>query len=101
MWFITVFEKIELTALGWPDFGCSRTWGFYSERKTAAQALHENWTDMWETCYHYAVIEQYAEGISGYEFGSRQWFKFDEERNGYFEIAEPEGVKHVGSFALG
>ena len=101
MWFITVFEKVELTKLGWPDFGCSRTWGFYSDREIAVQALHKNWTDMWETCYHYAVIEKYEEGISGYEFGSRKWFKFDEEREGYFEMEEPNCVKHVGSFALG
>ena len=101
MWFITVFEKVEITELGWPDFGCQRTWGFYSDRETAVDALHENWTDMWETCYHYAVIEKYEEGISGYEFGSRQWFKFDEEREGYFEMEEPKGVKHMGSFALG
>ena len=65
------------------------------------QALHENWTDMWETCYDYAVIEMYKEGISHYEHRSRQWFKFDQERKGYFEIEEPECVKHVGSFALG
>ena len=101
MWFITVFNKIELNSLGWTDFGDSRTWGFYSERETAVQALHENWTDMWETCYHYAVIEFFEEGISHYEFGSRQWFKFDEELNGYFEIEEPQGVKHLCSFALG
>ena len=101
MWFITVMEKVEQTKLGWPEFGCDRTWGFYSERETAVQALHENWTDMWETCYDYAVIEKYDEGISHCNFDSRQWFKFDEERGGYFEIAEPKCVKHVGSIALG
>ena len=101
MWFITVFEKIEYDDRGWPEFGCQRTWGFYSECETAAQALRENRTDMWETCYDYAVIEKYDEGISGYEFGSRLWFKFDEERKGYFEIDEPEHVRHLGSFAIG
>ncbi len=101
MWFITVFEKVKPGKFGWPDFGCSRTWGFYSERETAVQALHENWTDMWETCYDYAVIEKYAEGISHYEFDSRKWFKFDWEREGYFEIEEPECVKHLCSFAIG
>lgn len=101
MWFITVFQKIEQGPLGWPEFGAERTWGFYSDRETAVQALHENWTDMWEYLYGYAVIEQYSEGISLYEFGSRQWFKFDEERKGYFEIEEPECVKILCSFALG
>ena len=101
MWFITVLQKIEPAKNGFPDFGDQRTWGYYSERETAAQALHENWTDMCEYLYDYAVIEQYAEGISGYEFGSRQWFKFDQGRDGYFEIEEPECVKILCSFALG
>lgn len=101
MWFITVFERVELNDKGWADFGCQRTWGFYAERERAVQALHENWTDMWETCYDYAVIEKYDEGISHYDFDNRQWFKFDEEHNGYFEIDEPYGLKHIGSFALG
>ena len=101
MWFITVFEKVESNCGGWPEFGCSRTWGFYEDRGTAVQALHENWIDMHETCYDYAVIEKYAEGISHYEFDSRQWFKFDQEREGYFESDEPECVKHWCGFALG
>ena len=101
MWFITVFEKIEPTASGWPAFGFQRTWGFYEFHDSAVQALHENRTDMWECCYDYAVIENFEEGISHYVHGSREWFKFDRERDGYFEIEEPECVKHVGSFALG
>lgn len=101
MWFITVFERVVETDKGWPKFGSQRTWGFYSERETAVQALHENWTDMWEYCYDYAVIEKFDEGISHYVFDNRQWFKFDGEREGYFEIEEPECVKHLGSFALG
>lgn len=101
MWFITVFEKIEPNELGWPEFGCQRTWGFYQNHDTAVDVLHGNWTDMWEYCYDYAVIEKFNPGISQYVNGSRQWFKFDRERNGYFEIEEPECVKHLGSFALG
>lgn len=101
MWFITVFTKIEPIESSWPEFGYQRTWGFYSDRETAVKALHENWTDMYEYCYNYAVLEKFEEGISHYVFDSRQWFKFDHEREGYFEIEEPECVKHLGSFAIG
>ena len=100
MWFITVFEKIAPNAMGWPEFGSSCTWGFFAERETAVQALHENWTDMWECCYDYAVIEKFDEGISHYVPDSSQWFKFDRERGGYFEINAPECVKYLVSFAL-
>ena len=33
--------------------------------------------------------------------GERQWFKYNRERNGYFEIEEPECVKHLVNFSLG
>ena len=101
MWFITVFEKIEqddVTKL--IDFGYQRTWGYYSEKECAVKALHENWTDMMETSYNYAVIEEYEEGISNYLF-NRQWFKWDDELGGYFEIEEPECVKCYGCYAIG
>lgn len=101
MWFITVFEKVVPTNNGWPEFGAQRTWGFYAEREIAVKALHENWTDMHEYCYDYAVLEKFDAGISHYVFGSSQWFKFDDESEGYFEVEEPECVKHFCGFALG
>lgn len=99
-YFITVFEKLDINEHGNPDTGSSRCWGFYCEKDTAFQAVHENWTDMEETVYGYAVIEGYHEGISHYTF-FRQFFKFDRERNGYFEIDEPEVFKHYCSFSIG
>ena len=100
-WFITVIEKIEYnTKYSGLNTGCTRCWGFYTSKDTAIQALHKNKTDMWETIYDYAVLEEYYEGISAPTL-RRQFFKFDEEKYGYFEIDEPETVKHTWNFALG
>ena len=99
-YFITVFEKLEIDERGWPNTGCSQCWGFYIDKDTAYKALHENWSDMEETCYEYAVVEEYHEGISGYT-GFRQFFKFDLTKLGYMEIDEPEGYKHFCSFSIG
>lgn len=100
MWFITVFENIEPDERFLAKFGLQRTWGYYKDHNTAVQALYENWTDMWEFCYDYALLEQFDEGICPY-CEERQWFKYDRERNGYFEIDEPECVKRICNFALG
>ena len=101
-WFITVFEHAEIDNLGWPETGATRCWGFYTDKKVALKALHENWTDMWETCYNYAILEPYYEGISGYVFNEdRQFFKYNREKDGYFEIDEPEGFGHMVGFSLG
>ena len=99
-YFITVFERTDVNDSGWTDTGCQRTWGFYADKETSFQCVHENWTDLEETIYRYALIEEYTEGI-GHWTGYRQWFKFDLEKKGYVEIDEPEGYNHFSCFAFG
>lgn len=102
MWFITVFEKVDRDERGWPIFGSRRTWGFYSDRDVAIKALHENWTDMHEGLYNYAVIEGYDEGIChGHDPDEAQWFKWDKENEGYREIERPEAVVGFCDWAIG
>lgn len=99
-YFITVFRRLDIDKLGWPDIGESRCWGFYCDKETAVKALHENWTDMEETIYHYAVLEGYNEGIS-HMTGYQQFFEFDADKNGYFEIDTPNGYEHFIGFSIG
>lgn len=100
-WFITVFEKMEYdTKYSGLNTGCSRCWGFYTSKETALKALHHNWTDMWETIYDYAVLEEYYEGIGNIS-NNRQFFKYNQKQNGYFEIEEPEYAKYILNFAIG
>jgi hypothetical protein len=100
MYFITVFEKIEPSDVFYAEFGDQRTWGYYPEYEMAANALHENRTDMHEGCYQYAVIEKIGYGICAY-CEKRQWFEWDKERRGYVEMEEPECVRHLTNFAIG
>ena len=99
-WFITVFNYDD-----WGDMAhitSSRCWGFYTDKSIALEVLHNNMTDIYEFTYPCAILEPYHEGISGYDFEeSRQFFKYDEERNGYFEIEEPRCFKHSVGFGLG
>ena len=99
-WFITVMEKIEKDPRYLYRLGATRCWGFYSNKQDALDALHTNATDMWETVYDYAVLEEYYEGICGYgEY--RQYFKYDQEKDGYFEIETPDFMKGYGFFSIG
>ena len=100
MWFITVVEKMDDSCYDWPDNGECRTWGFYYDKEIAVKALHENWTNMREHMYDYAVIERYEEGINNYML-DRQWFKWNEKRNGYYEIDDPDCVKNITCYAIG
>ena len=100
MYFITVFDKVEPDERFFAEFGCQRTWGYHPEYEWAVNALHENVTDMYEGCYEYAVIEKIGCGICAIS-EKRQWFKWDKEKRGYFEIEEPECVKRISNFAIG
>ena len=102
MWFVTVIEKLDTNGYGdgFCDTGDTRTWGFYSDVNDAISALHNNRTNMHECFYDYAIIEEYNEGICNGTL-RYQWFKWDNERDGYFEIDEPRCVSRMCDFAIG
>jgi len=77
-----------------------RCWGFYDNFDDADQAIRGNFTDMWETIYDFAVIEEYLPGISGYNF-NRWFYKYNIEQDIYEPIDEPLGLKHYVGFAMG
>ena len=99
-YFITVFERLSLDEYGFPDTGHNRCWGFYTDKNMAIDALHENATDMNETMYEYAIVEEYYEGISNFT-GFRQFFKYSDEKDGYFEIDEPTNYEYYVCFSIG
>ena len=100
MFFITVFDDIIPNDDYFVEYGDKRTWGYFPEYEWAAMALHENKIDMHEGCYNYAVIEKIGYGICA-TVEMSQWFKWNKEKRGYFEIKEPECVKHLTNFAIG
>ena len=98
-YFITVFQKFPSDAIHF-DIGSSRCWGFYADKDTAVKAVRENWTDLSEYLYNYAVIEEFNEGLDGWT-GNRWFFKFDVKKKAFFDIDAPEAFRHAGSFSIG
>lgn len=98
-YFITMFSA-DCSENGFINFNKSRCWGFYQSKETAIKAVKHNWTDMWETIYDYAVVEEFYEGISAIgEY--RQFFKYNIETGRYDEIKTPECFEHYISFGIG
>ena len=95
MFFITCFSNFESEYLD-----NYRTFGYFSELAMCIQALNENWADMNEGYYTYAVIEELSEGIHSH---AKQiaWFRWDEEREGFYETEKPEWANGWYGFALG
>ena len=78
-------------------------WGYYWRKEDAVRAVHRNVTDMHETIYPYAIIEHLEPGLFPVP-KEREWFGWDEEKNGFYEIETPECnsyFPHNFSVALG
>jgi hypothetical protein len=100
MFFITTFTKMEKTDLGCPDVGSSRTVGFVETFEEADQILKSNSCDIWETIYNWANIEEIGPGI--YYFPDNVWwYKWDDEKHGFFPTEKPECTKGMCNFSIG
>lgn len=100
MYFITCFEKYEKTELGWPDIGSSRTFGYYPNKEMAIEDLHTNHTDLHEHLYDYAVVEKIPMGL--YSIAEETiYFKWDNEKQGFYEIDGTDMKDCFGNYALG
>lgn len=100
MVFVTCFEKLEKHKTGVPDLGGQRTFGYYADWPTAIKAMHINNCDIRECVYNYGLLEEIDEGL--YSFCSKRiFFKWDEDKKGFYEIDEPEFVEHFTNFSIG
>ncbi len=100
MYFITCFEKISIDKLGWLDIGSQRTFGYKETFEMAKLALNENWCDMREYVYNFAIVEKIPSGIHP-DVEEMWFFKWDENKKGFFEIPEPEEYNHFCNIAFG
>jgi hypothetical protein len=100
MYFITCFEKYEKDELGWSDIGSSRTFGYYPHKEWAIEDLHKNNLDIREAVYDYAVVEKIPMGL--YPLAEeRIFFKWDEEKQGFYEIDGADMQDCFGNYAFG
>lgn len=100
MYFITCFERYGKTKLGCPDIGSNRTFGYYPNKEMAIEDLHTNNTDLHEYLYNYAVVEKIPMGL--YPVAEeRIFFKWNEEKQGFFEVDWAEFEDCFGNYAFG
>ena len=62
--------------------------------------LNENVCDMHECLYEFAVIESIGQGIHSHA-KEVAWFRWNEEKQGFFEIEKPECTRNYSNYALG
>ena len=96
MYFITIIEDLD------PEWGTkgTRCIGYKKTFEEADQAVRENWCNINETIYNYAVIEFIGDGM--YPDCLKRWFyKFNYDKRIYEPINEPSEVKHYCNCSIG
>ncbi len=82
-----------------------RSPGWYPTWEEADQCIWENWGDIFEFCYHYAVIEHVPPGLySMPKEGLRAewWYKWDKKgTENYVAIPKPDRFKRTVSWGIG
>lgn len=100
MYFITCFQKYEQTKYGVPDIGSNRTFGYYCNKGDAVEAVINNYADIYEYTYRYAVIEHILEGL--YNVASeRLFFEWNDETKKYELIDGKPFEDCFGNYAFG
>ena len=76
---------------GFPDVGETDYPGFYYDVNEAIDTMHNNTCDIREGIYNYGLVLKHYPGMYGNTAGSasRIYFKWDPDRDGYFETEEP------------
>lgn len=101
-----IYVVMVMTSLSWDeqikeiDFGSERVVGWYSNYKDAYEDVANNACDIWEAYYQYALLEELEEGLYC-PVQNRWWFKYNQEKDGYEEISEPEFCENYTGFTIG
>ena len=81
---------------GFPDTGCIGDFGFYYDIDQAIEALNTNAADIHECVYDAGFILVKFPGLyDSCSSSERMYFRWDSEKEGFFEAEEPEIFSHV------
>lgn len=99
MFFITLFEHLPEKEAKL-DIGDRFTCGYFDNYQECKDSLELNEFGFGEGYYNYAVVEEIGQGIY-MPTKERQFFKYNKEKDKYFEIEEPETLKRFYNFSVG
>ena len=100
MYFITCFSKCEKDERGWLNLGATRTFGYEETLEDADYVLNNNVCDLYEYLYIYAIVEKLGRGPHP-DCEERYFYKWDDEKKGFFRAEEPEILSNFRNIALG
>ena len=96
---ITGATRLEEGEHGWPNFGSTRTFGYYMDKDAALEAVKNNALDIRETIYDYMIVEEVEEGL--YQPSMKRWFFKAKDNDTFEEINEPSFLRHFVGISMG
>jgi len=75
-----------------------RTVGWYQSLRRAKDTVEDNYCDIHETIWEYAIIEKLGRGLYP-EVINEYWFQWQNGK--YVEIPKPEGLRDLCNWAIG
>lgn len=96
---ITVFQTLKPTSeSNLIDFGSRRCVGWYKSKDEAANAVENNFSDMHDYIYNYAIIEEMDMGVKLPDI-SRSLYKWD--NTCYKQVEIPKSLYRYSNFGIG
>ena len=77
-----------------------RCFGYFQTFEEAEEAVLNNYCDIWETIYEYAVIEKVRDGIHQYDFNPT-WYKWNLEKECYEKTEKPDFADGYAGWGIG
>ena len=77
------------------------TIGWYSSREEAVEDLHNDRVHPGVEDYQFLILEEYRDTGLFPSVASRQLFRWDPQRSGYFETTIPGRLQRITNFAMG
>lgn len=96
---ITGATKLEVDNKGWPNFGSTRVFGYYTDKDVAIESVKTNALDIRETIYDYMIVEEIVEGL--YQPSTTRWFFVAKDDDTFEEIKEPTFLRHFAGISMG
>lgn len=81
------------------DFTVVSLPGWYSTFEAADEAVRNNYADIWEHAYDYAIIEEVSEGLYNPDADGK-FYKYNTEKGIYEPIEPPECTKHYCGYTI-
>lgn len=78
-----------------------RCWGYEPTFEKAEEAILNNYTDLHECSYQWAVIEEHVMSYFAMTTGFFQWYHWDKDKEAYERCDQPKWASNVCNWGIG